>query len=90
VSGDWDEFRIFIDSSQKLCTSGRNGWLEPICPICTTPIAWVLDMMSFNCDEGMFVACHARCVWTPEAFDRERHRGTEIALVESKEARRER
>ena len=44
---------------------------EPICPICNEAIRWCLDMFSFTtgCDHRL---AHARCVWMPEAFDREK------------------
>jgi hypothetical protein len=49
------------------------GW-EPRCPKCGKPIQWVLDMFSFTPQEGGpgYALEHARCAWTPGAFDRER------------------
>jgi hypothetical protein len=44
---------------------------EPICPICEEPIRWCLDMFSFTTGYAHKLA-HAHCVWTPEAFDREK------------------
>lgn len=45
--------------------------VEPVCPICNQPIRWCLDMSSFTTGYDHRLA-HARCVWTREAFDRER------------------
>ncbi len=68
---EFDDFRVFIDDAGHLRNEGRNGFIEPICPVCDKPIAWVLDMMSFKHDGGSYVACHAHCVWTGSAFSRE-------------------
>lgn len=71
----WDDWCIGFDGSGHLVTVGHHGHREPVCPECGEPIRWVLDMMSFKLYDGMrFAACHARCVWMPEAFDRERSR----------------
>jgi len=51
---------------------GRRGWVEPTCPECGEPIRWILDMHSYKYEHGEYVMCHARCVWLPEAFTRER------------------
>lgn len=49
---------------------------EPICPECSEPIRWVLDMYSMvrvsDGAAGRFALAHARCVWLPAAFTRER------------------
>ena len=44
---------------------------EPICPVCNEPIRFCLDMASFTTGSEHRLA-HAHCVWTPEAFDREK------------------
>jgi len=51
---------------------GRDDWREPLCSVCLEPIAYVLDMSSFRPDPPGYSLAHARCVWRPEAFDRER------------------
>ncbi len=70
---DWQTFRLEFDDDGTLHQRGREGWREPVCGVCGDPIRWVLDMASFKDDGGAgFVMCHARCVWTREAFDHER------------------
>lgn len=45
---------------------------EPVCCECGEPIAWVLDMFSFKATTGRWLLGHARCLWTDDAFDREK------------------
>ena len=72
-----DSFQVGFDDDGALRQRGRDGWREPVCPECGDPIRWVLDMASFRHDGGRgYVMCHARCVWTPEAFRREARRAT--------------
>lgn len=61
----------------RLVMEGREGWQEAVCPICDEPIRWCLDMFSFTTGYPHMLA-HARCVWTPEAFDRE------LAVIEGR------
>jgi hypothetical protein len=67
-----DPFRIELverDGVIRCENSGRLGFVEPICPVCNEPIAWVLDMFSFsNNDRGTFTLTHARCAWTKNGF----------------------
>lgn len=58
------------DGEEHLRLEGRDGWREAVCPICHEPIKWVLDMFSFTTGYPYRLA-HARCVWEPEAFERE-------------------
>ena len=68
----WDDFRVYLTSDGRLRIEGWRGFVEPTCPTCNKPIAWVLDMMSFKGDEdGGFTAHHAHCVWRRSAFSRE-------------------
>jgi hypothetical protein len=41
------------------------------CSVCGEPIMWCLDMFSYTCENPHRLA-HARCVWRPEAFDRQK------------------
>lgn len=41
---------------------------EQDCAVCGEPIRWCLDMFSYTTGNPHRLA-HARCVWTPEAFD---------------------
>lgn len=66
-----DPFRLEFDDDGSLHQRGREGWREAVCPVCSEPIRWVLEMMSFTRDETGFALAHARCVWTREAFGRE-------------------
>lgn len=68
----WETFRLEFDDDGTLWQRGREGWREPVCGVCDDPIRWVLDMASFKHEADGFVMCHARCVWTKEAFDTER------------------
>lgn len=49
----------------------RDGFQEPVCPTCSQPIRWILDMHSFiNNPEGTgLVLVHAWCAWKPDGFD---------------------
>jgi hypothetical protein len=69
----WDDFDVFLTSDNRLRIQGHKGFVEPICPRCNEPIAWVLDMMSFARDDmGGFTAHHARCVWSKDGFTKQR------------------
>ena len=64
----WDDFRVYLTSDGRLRNEGWRGFVEPTCPTCNKPIAWVLDMMSFKGDEdGGFTAHHAHCVTADQA-----------------------
>lgn len=63
------DFRLEFDPDGTLRLRGRNGWREPVCPVCHEPIRWVLDVASFaNQPDASFAFCHARCVWTREGL----------------------
>jgi len=65
---NWDDFRLEFDDDGTLNLRGRNGWREPICPLCGEPIRWCLDMFSFTTSPHRLA--HAACVWTAEAFEK--------------------
>ena len=65
-----DPQRFEFRADGALWHLGRDGWQEAICPLCHEPIQWCLDMFSFTTGFPHRLA-HARCVWTPEAFERE-------------------
>lgn len=67
----YDDFRLDFNNDH-LELAGRNGWQEAICPICDEQIRWCLDMFTFTAGFPHLLA-HARCVWTPEAFDHQKH-----------------
>ena len=60
----------FVFRDGQLWHLGREGWREAVCPVCNEPIQWCLDMFSFTTGWPHILA-HARCVWTPEAFERQ-------------------
>ena len=64
-------FRFEFDDEGVLRLRGRDGWREAICPVCHEPIRWALDMFSFSTGDDHTLQ-HARCAWTPEAFDTQR------------------
>lgn len=68
-----DPMNFEFDDAGVFHLGGFDGWREAICPICEQPIRWVLDMFSFlSLDKGTYRLAHARCAWTPEAFDVEK------------------
>lgn len=71
--GDLPEFTFDDQGVLHLSLPPFKGPQEAICPLCSEPIRWVLDMMSFlSPDGGTYRLAHARCAWLPEAFDSER------------------
>lgn len=71
-------FRFEFDSDGTLHQrGGREGWAEPTCAVCHEPIRYCLDMFSFTTGSDHALA-HARCVWTKEAFDRERSKAPSL------------
>jgi hypothetical protein len=81
-TANWDTFRFQTDDEGHLEIAGRDGWQEPICPICNEPIRWCLDMFSFTTGPRHRLA-HARCVWTAEAFELEARRMLELEGTEA-------
>jgi hypothetical protein len=67
---DWQTFRFNVTTDGVFEIQGREGFFEPICPVCGEVIRWCLDMFSFTTGPDHRLA-HARCVWTQEAFERE-------------------
>lgn len=80
-----DIFRLELDADGTLWQRGREGWHEPVCGVCGDPIRWVLDMASFKQEPSGFVMCHARCVWTKGAFDRERDAAPGLDTAEKRD-----
>jgi hypothetical protein len=62
-----DPHRFWFEADGTLHHGGRDGWREPICPVCSEPIHYCLDMFSFTIGTNPTLA-HARCVWTKPAF----------------------
>lgn len=76
LRGDPYLIELITRDGKVYCEAGgRDGWAEPICPVCDEPIRWVLDMFSFSTlgahTPGVHTLLHARCAWLPGAFRRE-------------------